>query len=38
VLINAVLLLLGFFILMGVFIAINHRRPRTAPARSVTDS
>jgi hypothetical protein len=37
VLINAVLLLLGFFILMGVFIAINHRRPRTAPARSVTD-
>ena len=32
VLINALLLLLGFFLLMGVFIAINHRRPRAASA------
>jgi len=34
VLINALLLLLGLFLLMGVFIAINHRRPRWAPATS----
>jgi hypothetical protein len=34
VLINALLLLLGLFLLMGVFIAINHRRPRRAPATS----
>ena len=34
VLINALLLLLGLFLLMGVFIAINHRRPRGAPATS----
>ncbi|WP_144153186.1 Pr6Pr family membrane protein [Paraburkholderia sp. BCC1885] len=32
VLINTVLLLFGFVVLMGVFIAINHRRPRRASA------
>jgi hypothetical protein len=31
VLINTLLLLTGFVLLMGVFIAINHRRPRPAP-------
>jgi hypothetical protein len=35
VLINTLLLLTGFVLLMGVFIAINHRRPRPAAA---TDS
>ena len=38
VLINALLLLLGFFLLMGVFIAINHRRSRPAPATSAADA
>jgi hypothetical protein len=32
VLINTLLLLFGFVLLMGVFVAINHRRPRPAPA------
>ncbi|MGF6241984.1 hypothetical protein P3T42_003738 [Paraburkholderia sp. GAS38] len=32
VLVNTLLLLLGFVLLMGVFIAINHRRPRPVPA------
>jgi hypothetical protein len=31
VLINTLLLLVGFVLLMGVFVAINHRRPRPAP-------
>jgi len=32
VLINSMSLLFGFVVLMAVFIAINHRRPRPAPA------
>nr|WP_246257290.1 Pr6Pr family membrane protein [Pararobbsia alpina] len=32
VLINSLSLLFGFFLLMAVFIAINHRRPRPTPA------
>jgi len=32
VLINTMSLLFGFFLLMAVFIAINHRRPRPARA------
>ncbi|MDE1184260.1 Pr6Pr family membrane protein [Paraburkholderia sp.] len=39
VFVNASLLVLGFVLLMGVFVAINHRRPRvTASSRDTLDN